>query len=1127
MVKASQNCPINWVNNGACDVACFEASACERDGLDCNFSPRCSRGCVDYVMLANARCEPACNTTECGYDYGDCGVDVPDTFIGETCFPGYVFDCSIECVRVTGIRDGICNSIEAKAANSSIVGNFNCEAFFWDFGDCEIQSCTESVEPSVADCSGTCAPIAAVGDGTCHDGNQTAIANFDCQSFFFDMGDCEQPQEQTVEAALELGVGLNESLVLLDEASPARAEFELNFVLDLGRSLGVPTGSVRITGVFAVGQTEGRRRQLQDRDGGRDAGSRGDRVTPPPPPVVVTMLVEFEIGFSDPVAARQVVNEIAVQASDPTSPLRSGNTTSLVTRADTVRLDTPESWVADLNEAIVAASCDGVQLQFMLTYGNVAWSLTRFPEESPLQSGATDLVDEVFCVPEGVYSMRVEPASGLSGACCSGDWTVKIKDTTAVLADGTDFQHRSTAVFEVGHATVIPESCEEPPCEEEPLVGPACAEPPCTDVISMGGFTCLPLWISTAVTEDPETGEQQSTQVLNQGCAPHPTLGPTVGVGFCKVYDLHQVANSGCDDPDLGSGCGHFYWDFCEVDGGLSFLYVSATTGEPQPAFASIDAGEFRYFLFDAFGGAPYTLSTSSAGLSDSVMFLYDTDGVTEIAYNDDYDGLMSRISWVAPSSGTYIVGVRGYSPSQTGGFFLSVEVEVPENPCDPNPCMNNGVCTDITYTFVCECVGDFGGTTCNMPNLDGVDYIEATLCPSSGVPAVSEVGLLSSQSGAMYDNYADCGLHIETPAGTAIALTFTAFAMESNFDYVYVYDGDSSSATQLARYDGWDTPPTVTTLGGNHMYVRMTSDGSVIDAGFDAIWTTVDPNDLPPPPPPDPCSGGMGLTGGGAVDFTGGYNNGAWCQWTLTCAGTITLEFSSFQTEANFDFVTVNDGPDSSAPILLDTSGSYVGGPLTSSGSSLMIQFTSDGSVTGDGFAATYACEDPGDPCSGGMTVSPPFMVDFPGSSAAGEPCLWTLSCNDRPVNVFFYSLAATGAGDAVTLYEGGPGAGPQIGGDLTGTDVPDPVVSETSTITLQATAGAAFEAQFECGPEPNPCDTGGNGEFQVGADACDPAVTSLLCGSGAISSGPYDDFAMCSWRVQCDGGRVAHRRV
>ena len=87
------------MNNGACDVACFEANSCEHDGQDCNYSPRCSYGCVDYVMLSNGRCEQACNTTACGYDYGDCGVPVPDSFIG--CAPNHV-----AVLVLTGPRSG-------------------------------------------------------------------------------------------------------------------------------------------------------------------------------------------------------------------------------------------------------------------------------------------------------------------------------------------------------------------------------------------------------------------------------------------------------------------------------------------------------------------------------------------------------------------------------------------------------------------------------------------------------------------------------------------------------------------------------------------------------------------------------------------------------------------------------------------------------------------------------------------------------------------------------------------------------------------------------------------------------------------------------------------------------------
>ena len=245
-------------------------------------------------------------------------------------------------------------------------------------------------------------------------------------------------------------------------------------------------------------------------------------------------------------------------------------------------------------------------------------------------------------------------ASAGGGACCSGGWTVKIKDTTPVLADGTDFQHRQTAIFVVGSPM------KDPPCDADPLdplvcdplvEDRVCDPPPCQDTFSMGGFTCMPLWIGDEVVTDDSTDPANPVTtlepVLNQGCALHTTLGASLGVGYCKVRGIHQSATSGCDDPADGTGCGHFYWDFCEVENGLAFQAVTPTTADPRlPVFDNIMGGEFRYFLFTAFSGAPYTLFAESAGLSDSVMFLYDTDGVTEIAYNDDFNGLMSSISW-------------------------------------------------------------------------------------------------------------------------------------------------------------------------------------------------------------------------------------------------------------------------------------------------------------------------------------------------------------------------------------------------------------------------------------------------------------------------------------------------
>jgi hypothetical protein len=70
---------------------------------------------------------------------------------------------------------------------------------------------------------------------------------------------------------------------------------------------------------------------------------------------------------------------------------------------------------------------------------------------------------------------------------------------------------------------------------------------------------------------------------------------------------------------------------------------------------------------------------------------------------------------------------------------------------------------------------------------------------------------------------------------------------------------------------------------------------------------------------------------------------------------GPITLTFTQFNTEAGYDFVRVYDGSTTSSPLLGSYSGSSLSPVLTSSGGSMLITFTTDGAVVGDGWSATY----------------------------------------------------------------------------------------------------------------------------------------------------------------------------
>jgi YVTN family beta-propeller protein len=88
------------------------------------------------------------------------------------------------------------------------------------------------------------------------------------------------------------------------------------------------------------------------------------------------------------------------------------------------------------------------------------------------------------------------------------------------------------------------------------------------------------------------------------------------------------------------------------------------------------------WIAFDAVAGWIYTLRTSDLlGATDTYLTLYDTDGVTLLAANDDVTpgDLSSQIIWQAPAHGRYFARARDYY--QTGasgclGYDLTLTVQ-------------------------------------------------------------------------------------------------------------------------------------------------------------------------------------------------------------------------------------------------------------------------------------------------------------------------------------------------------------------------------------------------------------------------------------------------------------------
>ncbi|MEO0074431.1 MAG: SMP-30/gluconolactonase/LRE family protein, partial [candidate division WOR-3 bacterium] len=93
------------------------------------------------------------------------------------------------------------------------------------------------------------------------------------------------------------------------------------------------------------------------------------------------------------------------------------------------------------------------------------------------------------------------------------------------------------------------------------------------------------------------------------------------------------------------------------------------TVGNPPQVHNLHFAGDSDWVRFSATAGVSYTLETSDLGPgADTYLYLYDTDGATLLASNDDYGGtLASRIEWSAPADGTYFAVVRHWNPNAGG----------------------------------------------------------------------------------------------------------------------------------------------------------------------------------------------------------------------------------------------------------------------------------------------------------------------------------------------------------------------------------------------------------------------------------------------------------------------------
>ncbi|CAH1245748.1 OVCH1 [Branchiostoma lanceolatum] len=221
-----------------------------------------------------------------------------------------------------------------------------------------------------------------------------------------------------------------------------------------------------------------------------------------------------------------------------------------------------------------------------------------------------------------------------------------------------------------------------------------------------------------------------------------------------------------------------------------------------------------------------------------------------------------------------------------------------------------------------------------------------------------------------------DCTWKITVPTGK-VSLAFSAFDVEfdSNcaYDYVGIYDGNNTSIL-LGKFCGTSIPPNVV-ASGSVMTVQFVSDFSVTGSGFSAKYE----NKTGPTSSGKPCDGGAKLAGDyGALEinspnYPGDYPNNADCSWEIEVTNLkegehLQINFTmdvEYHQSCGYDSIQVYQGFSTSQPLVNTLCGSG-SRSVKVQGNKALVVFSSDYSVTGAGFSATFSRYVPPPPYSG-----------------------------------------------------------------------------------------------------------------------------------------------------------------
>lgn len=135
----------------------------------------------------------------------------------------------------------------------------------------------------------------------------------------------------------------------------------------------------------------------------------------------------------------------------------------------------------------------------------------------------------------------------------------------------------------------------------------------------------------------------------------------------------------------------------------------------------------------------------------------------------------------------------------------------------------SDGSVTSSGWSATWNSIGGSCGNAHNMPSSGFASTCNGTLYDQGG-------------PGGNYSNSSNRSFTIFPSSATSICISFTQWNVESNYDFLKIYDGTNATFPLIGNFSG-ELPMDVTAYSGA-MHLVFTSDGTVTGTGWKANWS-------------------------------------------------------------------------------------------------------------------------------------------------------------------------------------------------------------------------------------------------------------------------------------------------